>query len=103
MRTLTGRRDFLRQSGKTALVVLAAPTMLVACGSSGPECSHASAAEAAERAAAHYVDHTTSGARNCTNCSFFTSGGGPNACGTCTMNLGAVSPMGVCDRFAVRA
>jgi hypothetical protein len=101
MRTSTGRRDFLREGGKAALLVLAAPTLL-ACGSSGPDCARTSSAEAAARAAAHYVDHTTSGTRNCTHCTFFTAGG-PNACGSCAMNLGAVSPNGVCDRFAARA
>jgi hypothetical protein len=83
-------------------VVLAAPGLLVACGSSGPDCSHASDAESAARAEAHYLEHTTSGTRNCAGCTFFTAGG-PNACGTCAMSLGAVSPQGVCDRFVARA
>ncbi len=97
-----GRREFLRHSGKTALVVLAAPGLLAACGGAeGPDCSHASADEQAARSAAHYVDHTTSGTRNCANCTFFTAAA-PNACGRCALNLGAVSPLGVCDRFAAR-
>ena len=99
---MNGRRDFLRRGGRIALVVCAAPSLLVACGSAGPACTEASVDERAARAAAHYLDHTTSGARNCTNCTFFTSGG-PDACGTCSMSLGQVSPDGVCDRFAARA
>ncbi|MBL0220262.1 MAG: hypothetical protein IPQ07_41130 [Myxococcales bacterium] len=99
---MSGRRDFLRRGGQTMLVVLAAPGVLAACGSDGPDCAQASAAEQAERAAAHYVAHTTSGTRNCTNCTFFTDHGAAT-CGACSMNLGAVSPLGVCDRFAARA
>lgn len=102
MRITTGRRTFLMRTGQTALVVLAAPGVLAACGGSELDCSHASADEQSQREAAHYVDHTTSGTRNCANCTFFTAGG-QNACGTCSMNLGAVSPFGVCDRFAARA
>ena len=99
---MTQRREFLRRSGETALVALAAPSLLVACGSSGPDCSQASPTELSARAAAHYLDYTTSGARNCALCTFFTAGAA-NACGTCAMQLGAVSPLGVCDRFATRA
>jgi hypothetical protein len=85
-----------------ALVVLAAPSLLVACGSSGPDCGEPSAEEQTARAAANYLEHTTSAARNCAACTFFTAGG-PDACGTCSMNLGHVSPQAVCDRFAARA
>ena len=98
----TGRREFLTRSGKTALIVLAAPSLLAACGESGPDCSRASAEVTAARAAAHYMEHTTSGTRNCLACTFFTEGA-PHACGTCAMNMGSVNPMGVCDRFAARA
>lgn len=99
---MTGRREFLRRGGRTALVVLAAPSLLTACGESGPDCSHATPEQSTAREAAHYVDHTTSGTRNCTNCTFYTDGP-PHACGTCAMNMGSVNPMGVCDRFAARA
>ena len=101
MRTI-GRRDFLTRGGKTALVVLAAPSLLAACGESGPDCNQATPEQQSARLAAHYLDHTTSGARNCANCTFFTEGA-PHACGTCAMNMGLVNPMGVCDRFAARA
>jgi hypothetical protein len=92
----------LRHTGKALLVVLAAPGALAACGSGGPDCAQASGEQATARAAAHYLDHTTSGARNCASCTFFTAAAS-DACGTCAMGLGAVSPLGVCDRFAARA
>ena len=97
-----GRRAFVRRGALTFLAVLVAPSALTACGGA-VDCSvGATPDQLAARTAAHYLDNAHSASRNCAICSFFTPAG-EGACGPCSLNMGAVNPLGVCDRFAERA
>jgi hypothetical protein len=98
-----GRRAFVKRGAMTFLAVVAAPSALTGCGGGGADCTHtATADEEAARTAAHYVDNAHNPRRECDICNFFTSAG-EGQCGPCSLNMGRVNPLGVCDRFAERA
>ena len=97
-----GRRSFVRRGTLTFLAVVLAPSALTGCGG-GPDCSAGTTPDQlAARAAAHYLENGHDEGRNCRLCAFFTAGA-ENQCGTCALNMGAVNPAGVCDRFSERA
>lgn len=95
------RRVFLHTA-----TVGSAVLVLAACGgSSEPDCESPAGltdAQRTQRTALHYRDRANDRARNCSTCNFYTAGAA-NACGSCSLGLGAVSPAGVCDGFAARA
>jgi hypothetical protein len=77
----------------------------IGCGSGDPSCEAPpglTADQRAQRGTLHYFDRATNPTRTCASCSFFTAGAA-GACGSCTLGLGAVSPLGGCDGFAQRS
>jgi hypothetical protein len=98
-----GRRAFVRKGALTFLAVLVGPAALESCGGGHVDCTAgATADQQSARAAAHYLDDAHNTRRNCDICRYFTPVGA-NQCGPCSLNMGNVSPQGVCDRFEERA
>lgn len=99
------RREFLGRS-LLGLVVLSGAAPLVACGgSSGPDCANPSGLDATQqgmRRQLAYVDRATDPNKQCQKCQMFEGGASAEVCGTCTMNLGPVSPLGTCTGFVAK-
>ena len=54
------------------------------------------------RQAMSYTDTGTDATKLCKDCNFFPNPAPTTACGECTLQLGAVHPMGTCTSFAPR-
>jgi hypothetical protein len=92
---------------RTMLVVIGATAGLAACGGGGAaDCESPPGLtdeQRTQRRNLAYVDRTPSPSQRCEVCNFFTAPAQENACGGCTLNLGAVSPQGYCSSFVARA
>jgi hypothetical protein len=99
-----GRRAFVRRGALTFLAVVVAPSALTACGGGAVDCTvGVTPDQLAARTSAHYLENAHSASRNCAICTFFTPAPVEGQCGPCSLNMGAVNPLGICDRFAERA
>lgn len=100
------RRSFLGRSIVGLAVLGASSSLLSACGGEeGVDCTNPPGLGAdmrTQRTALHYNDHGQDPNRQCQKCQFFQGVAGAMACATCTLNLGAVSPLGTCDSFSAR-
>jgi len=99
------RRVFLHRG--TALIGGAAlATSFLGCGGSEPEgfaCSTGVTAQQTQmRQAMSYTDTGVDAAKLCKDCNFFPANPSLTACSECTLQLGAVHPMGSCTSFAPR-
>ena len=99
------RRVFLHRG--TALIGGAAlATSLIGCGSSEPEgftCTTGLTPQQTQmRQTMSYTDTGADPAKLCKDCNFFPAAAPLTACGECTLQLGAVHPMGSCTSFAAR-
>lgn len=98
------RRELLGRSLFFGAAASLGGSLLQACGGEGPTCSDTaglSQADIGTRTANLYVDHTTDAAKRCDNCNFF-RGAGDNACGTCQVIKGPISPAGGCRLWAAK-
>ncbi len=99
------RRTFVRGGIGLGLVVMS-PALVAGCGGEeGPNCVSPPGMtpdERAKRGQFNYSETSADPARKCANCTFFTAGATADACGPCTLGLGAVNPLGTCDSFAPR-
>jgi len=86
MRASMNRREWLKNSGKIALVVTVAPLVFAPLAEAGT---------LARKASVHYQDHP-SGSDMCSNCANFIPGSSPTAMGTCKLVAGSISPHGYC-------
>ncbi len=102
------RRVFLARGGVAVGLAAVAPTILAACGKEeeGLNCASPPGMtpdERAKRGQFNYLEAAADPARKCSACTFFSAGAqATNACGPCTLGLGAVNPNGTCDSFAPR-
>ncbi len=99
------RRQVIARGSVLGLVVLGAQAGLSACDGGAADCSNPpglSAEQRAQRQALHYADRATDPNRRCSSCNFYTAAA-EGQCGTCTLNLGSVSPEGSCDSYVARA
>lgn len=99
------RRVFLHRG--TALIGGAAlATSLIGCGGSEPEgftCTTGlTPDQTTMRQNLSYVDMGADPAKLCKDCNFFPANAPLTACGNCTLNLGAVHPLGSCNSFSAR-
>ena len=101
----TTRRNILK--GGLSLVVLGAgfSALSSACGGKKElrcdDTSGLSAQDLSMRTTLKYVDASPQADKNCTNCIFFVAGQ-PNACGTCKLVKGPISPKGYCTSWAAK-
>jgi hypothetical protein len=98
------RRDVLQQSAAFgALAVFGT----AACSKSAPQaliCTDTTGLAAGDvqiRTALGYVDVSTQPGKTCIGCAQFVAGA-PNACGTCKILKGPVSPAGYCKSFTAK-
>lgn len=91
------RRDLLRLicHASVSSVVLAA----AGCGNSDPVCAHRDAAGVDLYATVDYEEPTADPEQSCRRCGFFEPTGDA-ACGTCSLLMGPVSPMGHCTSWS---
>ncbi len=102
------RRDFLHQS--LLLGGLAAGSAAVlgsACGSGGGtlacmDTTGLTDAEKAMRNQLQYADRSPDPTKVCSGCRFFVANASANACGTCTLVKGPISPAGHCTSWVVK-
>lgn len=106
-RSEPARRPLVTRRGALIGLAVLVPVAALGCGgSSGPDCAQPAGltpAEQQQRTTMHYRDRSGDQVRNCRGCSFYTAAASADACGGCTLGLGAVSPEGVCDGFAARS
>lgn len=103
--TKQSRRQTLRQVVSLPILGSAA-ALLAACGddSGGLECNDTSGLSAQDkqfRETQQYVDVSKVADKNCLNCNFYE--GTANACGSCKVLKGPVSPKGYCNLWAAKA
>ncbi|MBK8406947.1 MAG: hypothetical protein IPL19_03065 [Sandaracinaceae bacterium] len=99
------RRVFLHRG--TALIGGAAlATTFLGCGGSEPEgfvCTTGLTPQQTQmRQTMSYTDMGADATKLCKDCNFFPAGAPLTACGECTLQLGAVHPLGTCTSFAPR-
>jgi hypothetical protein len=100
------RRVFLHR-GSALIGGAALATTFLGCGGSeepaGFTCTTGlTAQQTSMRQAMAYTDTGTDPAKLCKDCNFFPDPAPTTACGDCTLQLGAVHPMGSCTSFAAR-
>jgi len=61
-----------------------------------------SQAENQQRKLDNYTEKSLDPGKTCSGCRFFTTGGGPTACGKCEIFSGPANPNGKCDDWAAR-
>jgi hypothetical protein len=102
------RRVFLHR-GAALVGTTALAASFVACGGSESEapagftCTDGvTPQQTSLRTAMAYTDTSADPAKLCRDCNFFPNPPPTSACGECTLQLGAVHPMGTCTSFAPR-
>lgn len=98
------RRELLGATLFAGAAAAFGSSVLTACGGSGPTCTDTtglSQGDIATRTANLYVDVSTEAVKNCNSCNFF-RGAGDNACGTCQVIKGPISPAGNCRLWAAK-
>ena len=99
------RRIFLHRGG--ALLGGVAIAATVGCGGSeepaGFTCTSGITPQQTQmRQAMSYTDTGADATKLCKDCNFFPNPAPTTECGECTLQLGAVHPMGTCTSFAPR-
>lgn len=107
MSEILSRREFFVRAGIVGLSAAAVGSSisLFGCkkkGSEGPDCTDLSGVPEAEvtmRNSLQYRDVSDQEGKHCENCNLFQAPAESGQCGTCTLNLGPVSPQGYCNSW----
>ena len=98
------RRDLFQQSAALGVIAVVGAGGCGKAPSAGPSCSDTtglSLPDVAVRTSLAYADVSLEAGKVCTSCQQFLPGA-PNACGTCKILRGPISPIGSCKAFAAK-
>jgi len=103
--TRMSRRVFLHR-GAALVGGVTLASSLIACGGDDPPAltctSGLTPQQTQMRQTMSYTDMGADATKLCKDCNFFPAGAPLTACGECTLQLGAVHPLGSCTSFAAR-
>jgi hypothetical protein len=98
------RRDLFQQSAALGVLAVVGASACSKPQHAGPSCSDISALSASDaqvRASLAYADVSMEPGKVCTSCQQFLPGA-PDACGTCKVLRGPISPRGSCKAFVAK-